>query len=579
MADYDLVIRNGSIADGSGADLFDGDVAIRDGKIVAVGKVLGVGDEEIDAQGKLVTPGFVDIHTHYDGQVTWDDHLSPSSNHGVTTVLMGNCGVGFAPCRPDQRAIMIDVMEGVEDIPGIVMAEGLPWNWTTFPEYMDALDARRMDIDFGVQVPHIPVRVYVMGKRGVAREPARTEDIRQMAALVREGLEAGALGFSSSRSAGHRTASGDVVPSTTASEDELLGIGLAMKAAGKGLFMTATDFDTSNGTSAEFALLRRIAEASGRPSFFPLLQYNEAPHRWFEIAEACAEARRHGADMYGQVVGRPVGLLYGLELTSHPFSGCPSYRQVMHLPLPERVKALRDPALRARIVSEEATLEDERVLRLARSVDEMYPMGDPPNYSPSADDRLDNIGARTGRTALEVAYDEMLEHEGKGLIYHPARNFTDFNLDVVLQMLKRDDTILGLGDGGAHLGRICDGSMPSFMLTYWCRDRQGERLSLPWTVMKLTKQTAELGGFHDRGQIRVGYKGDLNVIDFDNLTLHAPHAVQDLPAGGTRLFQEADGYVATVLSGHVTFRDGKATGLLPGRLVRGAQPSPAPAIP
>jgi N-acyl-D-aspartate/D-glutamate deacylase len=577
MADYDLVVRGGNIADGSGAPLFQGDVAIRDGLIVAVGTVTGTGAEEIDATGKLVTPGFVDIHTHFDGQATWEDHFTPSTNHGVTTVLMGNCGVGFAPCRPDQREKMIDVMEGVEDIPGIVMAEGLPWNWETFPDFLDALDQRRMDADFACAVPHIPVRIYVMGERAINREPARSDDMQRMAAIVKEGIEAGGFGFSTSRVIGHRTASGDQLPVTTASEDELMTIAMAMKPLGKKLFMSASEFDTGNGFSSEFMMLRRIAEYSGQTVTFPLLQYNEAPDRWREIADACAKARGEGVDMYGQVVGRPVGVLFGLELTQNPFSGCPSYDAIAALPLAERVVEMRKPERRAAILAEAASIDRDETRPFSRSFELFYAMGEDPDYSPPESARFDKVAARLGVSMADVAYDVMLAQEGRGIIFFPARNFTDYNLDTVHHMLQREDTVLGLGDGGAHVGGICDGSMQTYMLTYWTRDRQGPRLSVPWVVQAMTSHTAGIAGFLDRGLVKPGYKGDLNVIDYDALRLHPPHATYDLPAGGRRLSQTAEGYVATILSGTVTFRGGVPTGELPGRLVRGQRAAPVSA--
>jgi N-acyl-D-aspartate/D-glutamate deacylase len=573
MTRYDMVVRGGTLADGSGGALYEADVAILDGKIAQIGQGVGPGRDEIDARGKLVTPGFVDIHTHFDGQATWDNHFGPSTDHGVTTLLMGNCGVGFAPCRPDQRDEMISVMEGVEDIPGIVMAEGLPWNWITFPDYMDALEQRRMDADFAVAVPHIPIRVWVMGQRGIDREPSNAQDRRQMAELVKEGLEAGALGFSTSRVVGHRTATGEQLPVTTASEDELLAIALAMKAHGKSLFMTAAEFDTSNGFSSEFRMLRRIAEYSGQTVTFPLLQYNEKPDEWLALAEACADARRGGADMYGQVVGRPVGVLLGLELSRSPFSGCATYEAIQPLPLAERVARMRHPDIRGRILAEAA--EPASVGHAFwRQYELYYAMGNPPNYSPDEADRLDNVARRRGISMAELAYDTMLENDGRGIIYFPARNFTAYNLDTVQAMLQRDDTVMGLGDGGAHVGAICDGSMQTFMLSYWTRDRQGPRLSIPWVVQAMTSHTAGVAGLHDRGLLKPGYKADLNVIDYDRLGLQAPVAKYDLPAGGRRLYQRADGYDATILSGAVTFRDGHPTGELPGRLVRGRQPAP-----
>jgi len=569
MAAYDLVIRGGTVADGTGAELFEADVAIQDGVIAEVGKVAGSGVEEIEARGRLVTPGFVDIHTHYDGQVTWDDHFSPSTNHGVTTVLMGNCGVGFAPCRPHQRAQMIDVMEGVEDIPGIVMAEGLPWNWETFPDYLDALERRRMDADFAVAVPHIPVRVYVMGERALNREPANAADMQQMAEIVQQGMAAGAFGFSTTRVVGHRTAHGEQLPVTTASEDELLSIALAMKSVGKSLFMSASEFDTTNGFSSEFRMLERIAEHSGHTVTFPLLQYNDAPGRWREIAQACAAARARGLDMYGQVVGRPVGLLYGLELTQHPFRGCPTYEAIADLPHAERVREMRRPEVRARLLEEVEAPRAGAFTAYPRSFELFYAMGDPPNYSPSEADRFDNVARRRGVSMAEVAYDALMAADGHGIIYFPARNFTEYNLDAVNEMLRREDTILGLGDGGAHMGGICDGSMQTFLLSYWTRDRAGPRLTIPEAVAQMTGRTAAVAGFGDRGLLKPGYKGDLNVIDYERLELRPPHARYDLPAGGRRLSQEAKGYVATILSGVATFRDDAPTGALPGRLVRG----------
>lgn len=576
MSAYDLVVRGGTVADGTGGSLWDGDVAIKDGKIAAVGIVTGSGTEEIDARGKLVTPGYVDIHTHYDAQVTWDTQFSPSTNHGVTTVLMGNCGVGFAPCAPDRREQMIDVMEGVEDIPGIVMAEGLPWNWESFPDYMDAIERRRMDADFAVAVPHIPIRVHVMGQRAIDREPATAADMRAMAALVSEGLDVGAFGFSTTRVVGHRTASGEQLPVTTASEEELMAIAMAMKPHGRSLFMSASEFDTSDGFSSEFRMLARIAEASGLTTTFPLLQYNEFPDRWHEIAEACAAERRRGVDIYGQVVGRPVGVLYGLQLTLHPFRGCPSYDRIDYLPVAVRATEMRKPEVRAAILAEMALPLDTNVYpAFMRDIALCYAMGDDPDYSPAEADRFDIVAARRGCSVETVAYDALLEANGEGILYFPARNFTRYNLDVVHAMLGREDTVLGLGDGGAHVGSICDGSMQTYMLSYWTRDRKGDRLSVAEAVRLMTGHTASVGGFGDRGIVGTGYKGDLNVIDYDSLALSPPRASFDLPAGGRRLTQAARGYVATIVSGTVTSRDDRSTGALPGRLVRGRRNWPA----
>ena len=575
MAEYDLIIRGGTIADGTGADLCVGDVAVKDGLIVAVGEVAGSGHKEIDARGKLVTPGFVDIHTHYDAQVTWDTRFSPSTNHGVTTVLMGNCGVGFAPCRPEQREQMIDTMEGVEDIPNIVMAEGLPWNWETFPDYLDALEARPMDADFAVAIPHIPIRVWVMGQRAIDREPSTPEDIRQMAALVAEGIEAGAFGFSTTRVIGHRDAHGAQLPVTTASEDELLALALAMKPYGKQLFMSSSEFDTSNGFSSEFNLLARIAQASGHTVTFPLLQYDERPEQWLEIADACAEVRSKSVDMLGQVVARPVGVLFGLELKLNPFQGCPTYDRIADLPLAEQVAILRRDDTRAALVAEYERPLDPVHPAMIRLIARAYAMGENPVYDPGEADRFDHLAAQRGCSVAEIALDTMLADEGRGIIYFPARNYTYYNFDVVEQMLGREDTILGLGDGGAHVGAICDGSMQTYILSYWARDRVGKKLPIEQAVKLMTGDTAEVGGFHDRGRIAVGYKADLNVIDYENLRLGSPRAAYDLPAGGRRLYQEAKGYEATIVSGVITAQYDKPTGALPGRLLRGRRSAPA----
>jgi N-acyl-D-aspartate/D-glutamate deacylase len=575
MNEYDLVIRGGTVADGSGADLWEGDVGVSDGRIVATGKLSGSGREEIDARGKLVTPGFVDIHTHYDAQVTWDTQFSPSTNHGVTSVIMGNCGVGFAPCRPEMREQMIDVMEGVEDIPGIVMTEGLPWNWETFPDYLDAIEQRHMDADFAVAVPHIPVRVHVMGQRAIEREPATGADMQAMAALVREGLEAGAFGFSTTRVIGHRTASGEQLPVTTASEDELMTIAMAMRPFGKHLFMSASEFDTANGFSSEFGMLARIAEASGQTVTFPLLQYNEAPDRWREIADACAGKRAGGVDIYGQVVGRPVGVLYGLQLTLNPFRGCPTYDAIEHLPVAQRAAEMRKSDVRAAILSEMSIpLDPKKYPPFMRDISLCYAMGEDPDYCPPESARFDNVAAQRGCSVEEVAYDALLEQDGQAILYFPARNYTYYNFDVVNEMLRREDTVLGLGDGGAHAGAICDGSMQTYLLTHWTRDRVGERLSIPEAVRLMTSHTAGVGGFGDRGLIAPRFKADLNIIDYENLRLAAPRASFDLPAGGRRLTQAASGYAATIVSGVVTAREDRPTGALPGRLVRGRRSAP-----
>jgi N-acyl-D-amino-acid deacylase len=567
---FDLIIRGGTVVDGTGADPFEADVGVRDCKIVEIGKISDPGAEEIDAKGHLVTPGFIDIHTHFDAQVMWDTHMTPCSEHGVTTVLMGNCGVGFAPCKPEHREVMVDVMDGVEDIPADVLNMGLPWSWQSFPEFMDVLATREADVDFGTFVPHVPVRVFVMGERGIRREPASSADITQMADLVEEGIRAGGFGFTTSRATGHRARSGDVIPSTTADENELMAMALAMTRTGRGHFMSASEFNTVDGVSAEFNMLRRIAEKSGRPVHFPLLQAPDTPDRWREVADGAAAAAKVGASMYGQVVPRPVGVLFGLEMTNNPFTTCPSYAAIAHLPLSERVSAMRDPAMRARLLSEKPGQAEDRVVMMSRSADLLYRMGDPPDYSPPISERLDKLAESNSTTPLAIAYDILLENDGHGVLYLPARNFVSGNLDVCYEMLNRKEIEIGLGDAGAHVGRICDSSMPTFLLTYWARDRVGDRLPLAKIVQMLTGDHARVMGMPDRGAIKVGLKADINVIDHDRLRLHAARATHDLPGGGMRLSQQAEGYVATVVSGQVTRRDGDWTGALPGRLVRAA---------
>ena len=571
-AQFDLIVRNGTVLDGTGGEPREADVAVQDGRIAAVGRIAGAGREEIDAKGLAVTPGFVDIHTHYDGQVTWDDRFTPSSGHGVTTVLMGNCGVGFAPCRPQDRDTLIKVMEGVEDIPELVMREGVPWNWQSFPDYLDALAARRCDIDFATQVPHAPVRVFVMGQRGVEREPATAEDMAAMSALVEEGVNAGALGFSTSRSLFHRTSEGVLTPTITAAEEELTAIARGLRRAGKGVIQLLDDFaDTTTEGSTEFAMLRRLVEASGRPLSFTLLDISLYPNRWQTLLREVDRANRDGLAIRGQVAARPVALLYGLELSFHPFSTCPSYREVEGLALPEKLARLRDPAMKARLLDEPPAYRNPQMLAFMRSVGNMFVLGDPPDYTPPADQRLDARAAALGITPLELAYDLLVQGDGRTILFHPGANYTDCSDANMGAMLRDPHTVIALGDGGAHYGLICDASYTTHALTYWMRDRKGERLPLGWTVQQLTDVPARAVGLGDRGRLAPGYKADINVIDLDRLRVSAPHPVHNLPGGGRRLEQKAEGYRATVVGGAVTYRDGEFTGALPGRLVRGAR--------
>jgi N-acyl-D-amino-acid deacylase len=574
-AQFDLVVRSGTVIDGSGGDAIEADVAVRNGRIVEVGRFSGSGHEEIDARGLIVTPGFVDIHTHYDGQVTWDDRFTPSSGHGVTTVLMGNCGVGFAPCRPQDRDTLIKVMEGVEDIPELVMREGVPWNWQSFPEYLDALDRRRCDIDFATQVPHAPLRVFVMGRRGVDREPATADDMAAMAGLVQEGLEAGALGFTTSRSLFHRTPDGALTPTITAAEEELAAIARSMGRIGKGVIQLLDDFqDTTEEGATEFGMLRRLAHLSGRPLSFTLLDISIYPGRWRTLLREVEQANRDGLAIRGQVAARPVAILYGLDLSFHPFSTCPSYRAVADLPLPRKLERLRDPGMRQRLLVEEPTYSNPQMLKFMRSVENMFVLGDPPDYMPPADQRLDARAAELGVPPLALAYDLLVSGDGRTILFHPGANYTDCSDANMASMLQHENTVMALGDGGAHYGLICDASYTTHALTYWTRDRKAGQWPLPWAVRELTDMPARAVGLADRGRLAAGYRADINVIDLDRLRVAAPRPVRNLPGGGRRLEQKAEGYCATVVGGHVTYRDGEFTGALPGRLVRGARPLP-----
>ena len=577
MAAFDLVVRGGTIIDGSGGEPREGDVALRGGAIAQVGRILGAGAEEIDAKGMIVTPGFVDIHTHYDGQITWDERLQPSSLHGVTTVVMGNCGVGFAPCRPDQHDLLIRVMEGVEDIPGVVMAEGIPWSWESFPQYLDAIERRRADVDFAAQVPHAPVRVFTMGQRGADREPALADDIARMAAIVAEGVAAGALGFSTSRSILHRLKDGRLAPTITVNEDELRGIALGLKALGRGVLQFIDDFnDAMAEGSASLAMWRRLCEISGRPVSFNLAQnpFWEAG-MWRHILEFVKAANRAGLTMKAQVCNRPIGANFGLECSTHAFAFSPSFRAMAGLSTAAKVAAMRSPELRARLLAETPDDPNPRLIAMARDFDRMYRLGDPPDYSPKPGDSIGAAARRRGIPALEHAYDVLLEGDGTRLLYYPLANFQHGNFDEIHDMITHPCTVQGIADGGAHLGMICDASAPTHLLVHWTRDRRdGVRLPLPWAVRELTRATAAVVGLNDRGLVAPGYKGDLNVIDYDHLRLHPPHVQSDLPAGGRRLMQKADGYAATVVSGVVTYRHGEPSGALPGRLIRGTRAAP-----
>jgi N-acyl-D-aspartate/D-glutamate deacylase len=566
---HDLVIRGGEIFEGDGGGGFIGDVAVDNGRITAVGDIAGAGAEEIEADGLIVTPGFVDIHTHYDGQATWDARMQPSSWHGVTTVVMGNCGVGFAPCRSADHDRLIRLMEGVEDIPFPVLTEGLPWNWESYPDYLDGLSSRRFDVDIASQLPHAAVRVFVMGQRGADREPASGADIAAMASIAEAAARAGALGFSTSRTLNHRTSDGQPTPTLTASEDELTGIAMGLSAANAGVLQVVSDFADAE---AEFAMLRRIAQRSGRPLSFTLVQSPIHPEGYKTLLAALEGAVASGVSMKAQVAPRPVGVLLGLELTLNPFTHHRRYKEIAVLPLAERVARLRDPLFRSALFAEPP---EGGVRGMQGAWGRMHLMGSEPDYEPTADSTVAAHAQASDVSPEDVALDHMLSGGGRGMLYVPILNYAQTSLDPARTMLTHADTVPGLSDGGAHVGMICDGSFPTSMVTHWTRDRtRGEKLPLGRVVRMQTRDTAEAVGLLDRGRLKPGYRADINVIDYRKLKLHAPQVVYDLPAGGRRLIQRASGYVASVVGGEVTYRDGEPTEKLPGRLVRGARAAP-----
>jgi N-acyl-D-aspartate/D-glutamate deacylase len=572
MSDFDLVVRGGTVVDGTGVEPRSADVAVAGGRVAVVGRVAARGKRELDARGLLVTPGFVDIHTHYDGQATWDDRLSPSSWHGVTTAVMGNCGVGFAPCRPEHRGLLVRLMEGVEDIPGAVLSEGLDWSWQSFPQFLAALERRPHDIDFATQVPHAALRVFAMGERGANREPATAEDRALMAELARDGVRAGALGFSTSRTLNHRTSDGQPTPTLSAEEDELMAIALALSEAGAGVLQVVSDF---KDMAAEWGMLRRIAGRSRRPLSISLVQNDRRPAAYRAILAAIADATRDGLAIKAQVCGRAVGIVLGLQCSLNPFSGNPVYREIAALPLAERCARLRSAELRARLLAANREVHG-MAGALMQQWSKMFALAPTPDYEPTREESIAARASARGVTAEEAALDAMLEQEGRALLYVPFLNYAHGSLDAALEMMKHPDAVLGLGDGGAHVGMICDSSFPTFMLTHWTRDRsRGERLPLSWVIKAQSRDTARAVGLCDRGVLSPGYQADINLIDYERLTLPAPEIASDLPAGGRRLLQRADGYVATIVRGEVVYERGEPTGALPGRLVRGAQPAPA----
>jgi N-acyl-D-aspartate/D-glutamate deacylase len=566
---HDLVIRNGKIADGTGTPAFAGDISINGDKIVSVGGAAGPGHREIDASGLLVTPGWVDIHTHYDGQVAWDPFLSPSSWHGVTTLVMGNCGVGFAPVERGKEDFLISMMDGVEDIPTETLKAGINFEWESFPEYLDALSRMKRVLDVGTHVPHCAVRAYVMGERGAANEAATADDIAQMAAIVRDSVKAGALGVSTSRTLLHRTRDKAYVPGTFAGVDEVLGIGRALGEAGSGVFEMVTDV---TGDDADLGWVARLSAETGRPISLAAVVSRRSGMRMHEIFEFIRRNNASGSHIVAQVAARPAASLMSLQSSLHPFSTHRSYRQLMTgLSLPECVAKMRDPNVRAQILNDQPAVREEQTLAMVSQFEHHFPLGDPPDYEPTREMSILERAKRAGKSPQELAYDTLLERDGRGIIYMPLA-FKDYSFDALRPLLTDSATILSLSDGGAHCGVICDAGMPTYLLTHWVRDRRrGPRIALELAVKRQTKDTAELYGMRDRGVLAPGMKADLNLIDFENLRLHSPEMVFDLPADGRRFVQRVDGYKYTIVSGEVTYEGGESTGAMPGKIVRGSR--------
>ena len=561
----DLVIRGGTVIDGSGGPVVDADVAVSDGQIITVGQIREVGTDEIDARGRLVMPGFVDVHTHYDAQVTWANQITPSSCNGVTTVLMGNCGVGFAPVRSNHHDMLISLMEGVEDIPEVVMNAGLPWTWSSFPDYLDTLAARQYDVDVATQVPHAALRVFVMGERGANREEATAEDRIEMARLARDGVLAGAFGFSTSRLLQHRTAKGEPVPSYGAAEAELAEIGDALAQVGRGWIQVVGDY--GDAIDQEFGLLTRLAKRSQRPLTLTLLQKNSDPDQWRDLLDRIATANSDGLQITGQIRGRPTSTLLGFELSENPFLGCASWQELASLDIDARVAMLRDPNLRARLIAEPG--RNSAQIKRLRDWERIFPFGNPPQYEPDPSTSVGAEARRLGIEPAELAYDLLMENDGRGILYHPMTNYAGGDMAPVYEMLGHPNTLIGLGDGGAHVGIMCDATDMVHTLTHWTRDRtRGPRHRIEEVVRRLTSANAEAIGLHDRGRIAASMRADINVVDYEALQLQVPEVRYDLPAGGKRLLQRSKGFDATIVAGVSVWRHGEATGALPGRLLR-----------
>ena len=569
---YDLIIRNGTVIDGTGSERFQADVAIKDGRVAKIGDITETATKEIDAKGKLVTPGWVDIHTHYDGQATWDPLLAPSSWHGVTTVVMGNCGVGFAPVKPNDRDFLIQLMEGVEDIPGAALSEGINWQWESFPEYLDALEAFPRAIDVATQVPHGAVRAYVMGERCNTDYAPTQEEVDAMAALVREGVEAGALGFSSSKTLLHKDVHGEYMPGTFSGNEEMLALGLGMKGLNNSVFELVSDH---LGEDKEWEWVTDFQKQTGLT--VTLIATTAPAYENGKMYNLAEQARKEGREIRPQAAGRPTGVLHGLQSSFHAFVGHPTWRtELASLDHEALVKRLQDPATKAQLLAEESEIKGGPMQDLPRLMHQVFPLGEIPNYEPTHEDSIAGIAKAKGVDPMEVMYDLLAANDGKELFYQPLGGYQGFSLDGQKQLLEHPNVLFGLSDGGAHCGVIADAGMPTFIMTHWGRDRtRGDKMSLEFIVHSLTSSTAKAFGMFDRGELTEGMIADVNVIDFEALQLHRPEAVFDLPAGGRRLVQRAEGYDLTIKAGEVIFEKGEHTGALPGKLVRRNNAGPA----
>lgn len=567
---FDLIIRNGTLVDGTGNKSQIADIAIKDGLIAAIGDFSGKSNQEIDASNLVVTPGFVDIHTHYDGQAIWDSQLKPSSIHGVTTVVMGNCGVGFAPCKPEDRIKLVELMEGVEDIPAPVMHEGLDWKWETFEEYIEALERNKLDIDVCALLPHAALRVYVMGERAINHEAANIDDMKIMRKLAKEAVEAGAFGFSTSRTISHKSLKGEFTPTLRAHEDELTAIAMGLSDAGTGFMEIVSDWNEPD-PETEFEVLKRIVKKSGRPVVFSCTQRHDRPDFWKDLMEMARQAQKEGLPIRPVVTPRPIGLLLGLNGSQNPFSGTDTYKALAELPLKQRIVEMRKKEIKKQILSEDPIAGSTFPLINRIGYSQMYRFGSPPNYNPRQEDSIENLACINGISAAEMAYDILLENDGNNFIYAPLVNYADHTFSVCQKMLEDKNAIMGLGDGGAHVGFILDAGYPTWLISYWSVKKKV--FSMEETVRRLTSDTAIAAGLSDRGFLKVGLKADINIIDWENVGSSDPFMTQDLPAGGKRLMQHTKGYIATIVSGKITYRNGNSTEERPGILVRSVKDS------